>query len=293
MKKILSLLVILSIGLFSCGKGSQKGIEVKGSDTLLELVQEMGEVYIKKSGIAVNVSGGGSGVGVAGIVNNNTDIGDASRQIKDKEIKKAKENGIEPLEVKLGIDAIAIVVNPSNTINQLTTDQLAAIYKGEVKNWKEVGGPDVEISLYGRQENSGTYAFFQEHILKANYSDKMKRMNGNAQMFEGVKADIGGIGYQGLGYVMNEDGSFKPGVKVLAVVGKSGRAVLPSDKSAVLSGEYAISRFLYQYVNKNMTQTVKDFVLFELSPEGQAIVKKTGFYPLDERAKELNPELFK
>lgn len=293
MKKFSALFFALLMGLSACGGGSGKGIEVKGSDTLLELVQAFGEAYIKKTNVAINVSGGGSGVGIAGIINGNTDIGDSSRPMKDKEIAQAKEKGVEPLEVKVGIDAIAIIVNPANPVKELTTAQLAGIYKGEIKNWKEVGGEDMAISLYGRQENSGTYVFFQEHILKADYAATMKRMSGNAQMFEGVKADKAGIGYEGLGYVMNEDGSFKDGVKVLPVVSKKGTALLPSNQEAVLSGEYPIARFLFQYVNKKTWEgPVKEFIRFELSDEGQAIVKKIGFYSLGDKAKELNPAVF-
>lgn len=294
MKKILALFGVFLMTGFAACKGGSKGIEVKGSDTLLELVQSEGETYIKKTNIPVNVTGGGSGVGVAALINKTTDIANSSRPIKNDEIDKAKANGVNPLEIKLGVDAIAIVVNPSNPVKELTIQQLAGIFRGEIKNWKELGGSDTEISLYGRQENSGTYVFFQEHILnKKNYSDQMKRMNGNSQMIEGIKADKAGIGYVGLGYVFTDSG-VNSNVKLVPVVGKNGKAILPTDKAAVFSGEYAISRYLLQYVDENNFKgNLKEFIKFILSDEGQDIVKKTGFYPLGaEKAKELNPKVF-
>lgn len=293
MRKLITILIALTLSLLGC-KASDKGIEVKGSDTLLELVQMMGETFINKTKIAVNVSGGGSGVGIAALINNSTDIADSSRPIKDKEIQDAISKGIEPIEVKIGIDAIAVIVHPKNPINELNAQQLGAIYKGDLKNWKDIGGNDKPISLYGRQENSGTYVFFQEHLLeKKDYSANMKRMNGNAQIIESIKTDEAGIGYVGIGYITGEKGENKS-IKILAIVGKNNKSLLPTNIEAVYKGEYEISRYLFQYISKaKFTGKVKEFIEFELSPEGQEIVKKVGFYPLGEKAKELNSNLYK
>lgn len=286
MKKIIALISVLTLGLLACSKNtSSKGIEIVGSDTLLELVQAQGEAFVKKTKISVNVTGGGSGVGIAKILDGVIDIANASRAMKSKELVKAKKKGLDIKEVKLAIDAIAVIVNPGNPVSNLSAAQLEAIYKGEVTNWKEVGGPDVPVSLYGRQSSSGTFAYFRKKVLhKKDYSDKMKRMNGNAQIVAAVKADKGGIGYVGIGYVA----SGKTGVKMMGVNG-----VLPNDKEKVLAGKYYISRYLYQYINGVPKGNQKKFLQFALSEEGQKIVEETGFYPLGAvKAKELNPFVF-
>jgi phosphate transport system substrate-binding protein len=284
MKKMLVVFSILVFGLFACGKGDKKGIEIVGSDTLLEMVQAEAEEYVKKTGTPVNVTGGGSGVGISKLLDGTCDIANASRSMKDKELTLAKEKGMEIFEVKVAIDAIAVIINPENPVKDLTNTQLGAIFKGEITNWKEVGGPDLKISLYGRQSSSGTFSYFRKKVLeKKDYSQEMKRMTGNAQIAEGIKNDKAGIGYVGIGYVQGASG-----IKMIAVNG-----VMPDNQEKVLAGEYFISRFLYQYVASKPEGRVKDFLLFELSEKGQEIVKETGFYPVGtEGAKKLNPFLY-
>jgi len=284
MKKIIAVIAIaFGIAIYA----QKKAIEIAGSDTMLELAQALAEDFAKETGIEINVGGGGSGTGIARLINDTVDIANSSRELKDKEKKLAEEKGVKIYEVKLGIDAIAIITNLKNPVKNLTIEQLAAIYKGEVTNWKQVGGPNIAISLYGRQNNSGTYIFFREHILNnQNYSPKMMGMNGSAQIVEAIKNDKGGIGYVGIGYLNDVKGQ----VKIVTV-----NNMMPTDEKAVLSAKYPIARFLFQYVSDKRLEReeIRRFYKFALSKKGQDIVKMTGFYPLGEKkAKELNKEVF-
>jgi phosphate transport system substrate-binding protein len=160
--------------------------------------------------------------------------------------------------------------------------QIGAMFRGDVKNWKDVGGPDKPISLYGRQSNSGTFVFFQEHVLgKKDYSGNMKRMNGNAQIVEGVTSDANGIGYVGVGYVVDSQGNQKKGIKILKVSKDTNSgAFSPLNKAAVDSGDYPIARGLFQTTAGAPKGAVLDFLKYELSPEGQKVVEKEGFFPI-------------
>ena len=180
--------IVLSLFLFAGVSSSQDFIQIKGSDTLINLVQRLSEVYMDNNpDCAIAVTGGGSGVGIASLIANRVQIANASRPMKEKEYAAAKENGVIPYEIVIGIDGLSVIVNAENSVKSLTVEQIGKIFKGQITNWKEVGGPEKTISLYGRQANSGTYVFFQEQVLgKKDYSAKMKRMNGNAQIVEGV-----------------------------------------------------------------------------------------------------------
>ena len=226
--------------------------------------------------------GGGSGTGIAALINGTCDIANHSREMKDKEIQMARDKGIEPRTFIIAVDGLSVILNESNPLSQLTMDQIGAIYRGEIGNWKEVGGPDRVISLYGRQSNSGTYVFFQEHVLKnQNYSADMMRMNGNAQIVEGVTQDKYGIGYVGVGYVVDAKGNVKKGIKILNVSkDANSKAYSPLNKAAVDSGDYPIARPLFQSTAGIPQGAVLDFINFEISPEGQKIVESEGFFPI-------------
>jgi phosphate transport system substrate-binding protein len=228
------------------------------------------------------VTGGGSGVGIAALINGQIPIADASRPMSAKEYAMAKENGIVPVEIAIGIDALSVIVNASNPVKSLSMRQIGAIYRGEITNWSEVGGPNQVISLYGRQPNSGTYVFFQEHVLlKKDYSPKMKQMNGSAQIVEGVKNDKAGIGYIGVGYVHDEAGKVYEGIHVLAVArDDKSLAISPLIPENIKSGQYPVARPLFQYINGKPRGSVRDFVAFILSSAGQQVVEKMGFYPI-------------
>ena len=248
---------------------------VKGSDTLLNLVQRMAEEFGSvQPDVTVSVTGGGSGVGINAITNGECDIADASRSIKSKEISTARANGVNPTEIVIAIDGLSVIVASANPVDRLTIDQLGAIYRGEVKNWSEVGGPNKKITLYGRQPSSGTFVFFREEVLKGEYAPGMRQMNGNSQIVEAVKADAGGIGYVGLGYIRDVEG-IKP-LKLSNV----GEFVSPLDEEPVKAGKYPLTRPLYQYTNGNPKGEAKSFIEFELSEDGQKIVEEEGFLPV-------------
>lgn len=275
------LLIVMTV-LLAASAMAQEFIQIKGSDTLINLVQRLSEVYMEQNpNTAIAVTGGGSGVGIAALIANRVQIADASRPMKAKEKTAAKENGVMPYEIVIGIDGLSVVVSAENAIESLSVEQVGQIFRGEVANWKAVGGPDRPISLYGRQANSGTFVFFQEHVLaKKDYSPQMKRMNGNAQIVEGVIADKSGIGYVGIGYVYDDKGNVREGLKVVPISMNGGEAVTPLNAENVKSGRYPIARALYQYVNGKPKGAVKEFIQFELSPAGQKVVEGMSFYPV-------------
>ncbi|MBN1782888.1 phosphate ABC transporter substrate-binding protein [bacterium] len=276
------LMIVLALGILGARGFAQDFIQIKGSDTLINLVQRLSEVYMEKyPETAIAVTGGGSGVGIAALIANRVQIANASRPMKDKEYTAAKENGVAPYEIVVGIDGLSVVVNGANPVKDLTIEQIGKIFRGEILNWNQVGGSDMPISLYGRQANSGTYVFFQEHVLgNKDYSPRMKQMNGNAQIVEGVIADKAGIGYVGVGYVYDDKGNVREGLQVLSVAQKLGaEPVSPLIPDNVKSGKYPIARALYQYVNGKPAGAVRDFIAFELG-EGQKIVEEMAFYPV-------------
>jgi len=281
MKRIIMITLIL--GLLAGNVFAQGFIQIKGSDTLINLVQRLSEVYMESyPDKAIAVTGGGSGVGIAALISNRVHIADASRPMKAKEYTAAEENGVVAYEIVVGIDGLSVIVNASTKVNSLTIEQIGAIFRGEITNWKDVGGSDQSISLYGRQANSGTFVFFQEHVLgKKEYSARMKRMNGNSQIVEGILADASGIGYVGIGYIYDDKGNVRDGLKVLSVAKDANASpVSPLIAENVKSGKYPIARALYQYTNGKPKGDVKDFIQFELGPQGQKIVEEMSFYPV-------------
>jgi phosphate transport system substrate-binding protein len=253
-------------------------INQKGSDTLLVLAQRWAEEYMKKNpDVRIAVSGGGSGAGIAALINGQIDIADASREIKQIEIDEAKARGIDPVEWKVAIDGISVIIHPSNPINELTIEQLSAIYRGEIKNWKELGGPDLWIVTYGRQSNSGTYVYWKEHVLgNKDYRADMQSLNGNSDIVDAVSRDKAAIGYVGIAYAESR----RDEVKILAVKKDAGSpAVLPSQET-IVDGSYPIARYLYFYTNGVPKGALAEYLRWVIGPEGQAIVPEVGYIPL-------------
>ena len=285
------LLLLLTAIILTVPLPAQKRmIQIKGSDTLVNLVQVLAEEYMAKNpGAAIAVLGGGSGTGITALINGTCDLADHSREWKQKELDLAYEKGVKPRIFAIAIDALSIVVNEKNPIDILTMAQVGSIFRGEIKNWKVLGGADQKISLYGRQSNSGTYAFLQEHVLNnKNYSPDVKEMNGNAQIIEAVTQDVAGIGYVGVGYLFDQNGQLRKGIKVLKIKkDETSPEYSPLNKEAVYSARDPISRPLYQSTNGKPSVAVANFIRFELSPEGQAIVEREGFFRI---GKELQAE---
>ncbi len=299
MRKYLGILVVASMFLASAvNANAQDMLQIKGSDTLINLVQRLAEEYMEKNPERyIAVTGGGSGTGIAALINRKCDIANASRLMKSKEISQANERGITPKRAVIAMDGLSVITNLRNSVDKLTVDEIGKIFRGEVTNWKEVGGPDLPITLYGRQSNSGTFVFFRDVVLKGDYSQRMNRMNGNAQIVEAVKQDISGVGYVGVGYVKDMIGE----LNVVKVASRPGDAYAsPLNSSDVKSGKYPISRPLNQYINGTPKGAIKDFIAFELSQEGQNVVEEEGFFPIPDEYREFNkksiglvPHLFK
>ena len=275
MKRLLIISLILGVALLTSNAYADM-LQIKGSDTLINLVQRLAEVYMEKNpGKAIAVTGGGSGTGISALINGKCDIANASRLMKSKEVEMAVGAGVTPKRVVVAMDGLSVIVNENNPITQLTLDELGKIFRGEVKNWSGVGGSNKPITLYGRQSNSGTFVFFQDQVLKADYAQTMNRMNGNAQILEAIKQDETGIGYVGVGYVKDASG-----ITVLRVASRPGAPYAsPLSSADVKSGAYSIARPLMQYVNGTPTGAIKDFIEFQLSDEGQRIVEEQGFFP--------------
>ncbi len=276
---------------------ARKMIQIKGSDTMVNLVQILAEEYMGRTpGAAIAVSGGGSGTGITGLINQTCDLANSSREWKSKEIDQAWEKGVSPRFFVVAVDGLSIVVNEKNPLEKLTVAQVGALYRGDVKSWKAVGGPDQAVSLYGRQSNSGTYVFMQEFVLgNKNFSADMKEMNGNAQIIEGIIQDEGAVGYVGVGYLHDQTGRIRKGLKVLEISKEpGGPGFLPTDKAAVDSGAYPISRPLYMATNGKPKADVARFLAWIVGPEGQAIVEREGFFTVGEGPyKAANDKSFK
>lgn len=251
-------------------------VTVKGSDTMVILGQKWAEVYMKShAGTTVQVTGGGSGTGVAALLNGTTDICNSSRPMKPAEIADfVKKFGKRPHEYKTCMDGLAVYVNAENPLTQLSIPQLEAIFTGKLTNWKDVGGPDASISLYGRENSSGTYEFFKEHVLqKKDFAAATKTMPGTAAVIQGVAKDKLSIGYGGIAY--------GEGVKHLKVSKTDGSEAIEPTEGNVLSGKYPVARYLFNYVDPNKDAgAVADYITWCVSDEGQAVVKEVGYYPL-------------
>jgi phosphate transport system substrate-binding protein len=267
-----------------------KAIQIKGSDTEVNLVQRLSEVFMEKNpDVSIAVTGGGSGTGIAALINNQTDIANSSRLMKDTEIKQAESRGVNPIAIVFALDGLALITHKSLQIASLTLDQVGKIYKEDISNWKKAGGPDLPISLYGRQSNSGTFVYFRDNVVKGDYSQNMKMMNGTAQIVEAIRQDKAGIGYVGIGYVVNEHGQVIEGITVLKIASSSDLpAVTPLDPGNVKKGLYPVSRPLYQYTNNTPTGNLLEFIKFELSVEGQNIVSLEEYYPVTPEYMEHN-----
>ena len=262
-------------------KNSENSIQIKGSDTMVNLGQAWAESYMKKhSDALVAVTGGGSGTGISALLSKTCDIAEASRKMKDKEWEEARKNGFEPVEFTVGLDGLAVAVNPQNPVNQLTIDQLADIFTGKIKNWKDIGGNDLPIVLLSREVNSGTHVYFKEHVLRKGdekrtdeFDDKALLMPSSQAIVDEVANNPNAIGYYGMGYQSKTQ-------KILAIAkDKTGPFYLPNIEN-VKSNKYYISRPLLMYTRGKPEGAIKDFIDFVLSPEGQEIVKQIDFVPV-------------
>lgn len=274
MKKTLCILSLVALGGISALAGT---ITVKGSDTLVILAQKWAEIYMgQHSNVKIQVSGGGSGTGFAALQNQTTDLCNASRKAKAAEVAKCVTvfGGKRPTEYKVALDGLSVYVNAENPVKELTLGQLKDIFSGKVKNWKDVGGADMPITVYSRENSSGTYEFFKEHVLQGqDFAASAQTMPGTASILQAVAKDKNGIGYGGAAY--------GAGAKHLLVKkDETSPGVEPSEEN-VLNGTYPIWRHLYVYVNPALDKgEIAAYLKWIRSDEGQKIVKDVGYYPL-------------
>lgn len=267
---------------------SVEKIEITGSDTMLQLVSSLAEAFKEKdANVRISVTGGGSGTGIASLINGEIDIADSSRKIKAEELQKAKDKGAEAIEIPIARDTLSVIVHPSNPVKQLTIEQVSKIFKGEITNWKDVGGSDGAITLYGRQSTSGTYVYFMEEVVKGDYSPKMRNMEGSQAIVDAVSQDKTAIGYTGIGYVMDEDKNPITSVTTLKIAkDKDSAYITPLDDANI--DIYPISRELYQYLANKPAEgsAVYRFITFIISEEGQDVVENAGFVKMSEEETE-------
>jgi phosphate transport system substrate-binding protein len=259
-------------------------ITVKGSDTMVILGQRWAEEYMKeKKDVTIQVTGGGSGTGIAALINGTTTLANSSRPIKPEEKEAAKKNGTDVVEFKTAMDALAVVVNASNPVDNLTVKQVGMIYTGYINNWKQAGGPDKKILRYTRESNSGTYVFFKEHVLNnRDYAADAQTMPGTSAVAEAVAKDPAGIGFGGVAYFASN-----PKLKILKIAKDDKSApispLLAGGKinfEVVWSQTYPIARYLYVYSAGQPKGAAKEYLDWILGPEGQEIVEKIEYVPM-------------
>jgi len=282
LKKIYAVLIILAFLGSAYAAKDKNSIQIKGSDTMVNLVQAWAEKYMEENPKEfVAVTGGGSGTGLSSLISGTCDIAMSSRNIKEKEISLARQKGVDPYEIKVALDGLAVVVNPKNPVSKLTMEQLAQIFTGRISNWKEVGGDDKKIVILSREVNSGTHVYFKEHVLRKGDPNSKEEFAPTALMLPSSQAiadevanNPAAIGYYGMGYISTRQ---KP---IFVAKDEKSEYESPTIEN-VVNGRYPISRPLFLYTNGQPQGVVKKFVDYALSKEGQEIVLKTDFVPVN------------
>ena len=275
MKSLIQKFAVLAV-LAGVSAAQAGNITVKGSDTLVILAQKWAENYMAKNpGTKIQVTGGGSGIGFAALQNKSTDLANASRKIKAKEIAECvKAFGRRPTEYKVALDGLSVYVAEGNAVKELTMAQLEDIFTGQIKNWKQLGGNDAPITVYSRENSSGTYEFFKETVLKGkDFVASAQTMPGTAAVLQAVAKDPNGIGYGGVAYGQ--------GARSLNVKASDSSAAVEPTEENVLKGTYPIWRYLYVYVNPALDKgETEAYLTWIRSEDGQKVVKDVGYFPL-------------
>ena len=274
--------MVLAAAMGVAASASAGNITVKGSDTLVILAQKWAEVYMgKNSATKIQVTGGGTGTGFAALQNKTTDLCNASRKIRGTEISECiKSFGRRPTEYKVALDGLSVYVHESNPVKELTVEQVGLIFTGKIKNWKEVGGPDAPITLYSRENSSGTYEFFKENVLKgADFASSAQTMPGTAAVLQAVAKDKNGIGYGGAAY--------GAGAKHLSIKKDDASPAIEPSEETVVKGTYPIWRYLYIYINPALDRgEIAKYLAWIRSEDGQKVVKDVGYFPLPAHLRE-------
>lgn len=261
--------------------GTERAIQNKGSDTLVNLALAWAERYRDiEPGVSIAVTGGGSGTGIAALINGTVDIANASRKMKEKEVSAAQANGIEPIEFTVAIDALAVIVHPDNPVSQLTIGQLADIFTGRITNWQAVGGHDASIIILSRETNSGTHVYFLEEVVRQGDKDNTDifapqtlLMPSSVGITSELRRNPNAIGYDGLGYVTEHE-------KVIAIAKDSRKPYIYPTVETGADGSYPIARGLYMYTAGEPNAVIAEYLNWIQGLEGQEIVAKLGFVPL-------------
>jgi len=282
---VLTAFAVVGLGLTGCAAPEQEGtggtpaeqgsdlsgtINIQGSDTMVNMAQALAEEFMGVNpDVVLSIKGGGSGTGIAAMINGEIDIATASRGMKDEEIAQARENNVDPVEHAVAVDCVAVVVHASNPVTELTLAQLGAIYRGEITNWSEVGGPDLDIVLVSRDSASGTFEFFKEEVVavedeNAEFAKEAMLLPSTQAIVNEVTQNEAAIGYVGLGYLTEA-------TKVLAIDGVVASVETAMDQS------YPLARYLYMYTNGQPTGVIQAFLDWVLSEDGSAIITDQGF----------------
>ncbi len=264
--------------------GLERAIQNKGSDTLVNIALAWAEAYREiEPDVSIAVTGGGSGTGIAALINGTVDIANASRAMKDDEIEEARANGIEPIEHVVAIDALAIITNLENPVDELSIDQLSDMYTGRITNWKEVGGKDAPIILLSRETNSGTHVYFLEEVVRRGtkenediFAPQTLLMPSSVGIISEVRRNPNAVGYDGLGYVDAEH------EKIISIAADSDSEYIPPTLETASAGTYPLARNLFMYTAGEPSGQLADYLQWILSDEGQDIVAQLGFVPLVE-----------
>lgn len=297
MLKISAPIVLLAL-LFWAGCNNKKNhtsvqspsaFTVKGSDTEFELVKKLFTLFNESDSLPFVISGGGTELGIKALINGEVDMATASREVDEKEQRLLDKQNISALPIMFATDAVAIITHSRLGVDSLSLDQLSEIFKGNIVNWKELGGPDRKITLYIRNFHSGTAAYFKNKVTHGEVFSGAVVCEDTKSIVDKVIMDSTGIGYVGAGFLMNEDG--KPSGKVWAMplsIDSKHPAYSPYQTQEVKAGNYPLTRPLYQYYKLPLTQKVKDFILHELSLNGQTIIRRFGYFPINDYQKEIN-----
>ncbi len=257
------------------GDGNKQSLTIKGSDTMVLLGQRWSETYMKEhANTSIQVTGGGSGTGIAALINGSTDLANCSRPMKDKEKQDVKgKRGADVVEHKVALDALAVYVASANPVQEIDLPTLAKVYRAEITNWKDLGGKDHKITLYGRENNSGTYGYFKEHVLEnKDFAAEVQTLAGTSAVANAVKGDEFGIGYGGIAYAQ--------GIRLLKVKKTPDAPAVEPKLETAKDGSYPISRFLYIYSAGEPKGLAKDFLTWVVSDAGQKVVSDVGYFPL-------------
>ncbi len=276
MKKLFLLsivvMMITMVGVGCLDRDTGEQLTITGSSTVLPASQALSEEFmVKYPEHRVSVSGGGSGVGIAAMIDNEIDIAQSSRDMRQEEIDSARRNNVEPIEHTIAWDGITFVVHPDNPVSELTFEELKGIYTGTIRNWNEVGGEDRTISAVSRDSSSGTYAFVRDAVLDGeDYGSHILSMGATGGIVQEVSQNRGAIGYVGYAYLDDR-------TKALSL--DEGQGPVPPTAESIQSGDYSLARPLHFYTNGEPTGLTKEFLDFVLSTEGQDIVMDVGYFP--------------